>query len=61
MVPAELKKKLKITRDDIATLLSSIGKTGQKKEEKFKAVKSLNRKNSQGYGIEQTLESYREF
>lgn len=57
----ELQNKPQITRADIIDLLTSIGAPGEKQDEKVEAVKSLNRKNRQGYGIEQTLESYSEF
>ena len=57
----DLKKKPKIGRGDIAELLESIGKPGEKREEKIAAIKELGRNNNQGYGIHETLESYNEF
>lgn len=57
----ELKSKTKLTRSDIAELLSSIGKPGEKREEKLEAIKQLNRANLQKYGLETTLDSYLEY
>lgn len=57
----ELKKKRRLTREDIANLLISIGEPGEKQDEKMQAVQELNRNNRQGHGIHETLESYQEF
>lgn len=57
----ELKAKSTISREDIGQLLSSIGEPGKKQDEKIKVVRSLERSNRQGHGIEVTLESYSEF
>jgi len=57
----ELKAKDKLTRVDIAQLLESIGKPGEKQDEKLKAIKELNISNSQGHGLETTLDGYGEF
>lgn len=61
MDTATLKNKRQITRDDITKLLKSIGKPGDKQEEKIAAVKSLERKSRQGYDVSETLHSYKEF
>lgn len=50
-----------LTRTDIEKLLKSIGKPGEKREEKIKAVEELALKNNQGHGVELTLETYSEF
>lgn len=55
----ELKTKKKLTRDDIERLLESIGKAGEKHQEKIDAVKELNKSNGQGVRLEQTIEGYR--
>lgn len=55
---SDLKDNPILTREHITQLLESIGKPGEKREEKFQAVVELERKNGQGYGIEHTLESY---
>ncbi len=57
----DLKNEQNLTRTHISELLASIGKPGEKREEKIQAVIELEKKNSQGYGIETTLESYEEF
>lgn len=57
----DLKEKDQITRSDIAELLSSIGKPGENREEKYQAVASLGRSNFQGFGAEATLEEYQEY
>ena len=49
------------TRDDLAKLLASIGKPGEKREEKLKAVQELKLSNKQGHALELTLESYKEY
>jgi hypothetical protein len=56
-----LKKQRKITRDDISALLASLGKPGDNREAKLEAMRSLNRHNKQGHGIEMTAESYQAF
>jgi hypothetical protein len=61
MNTANLKTQGKITREDIAALLASIGKPGKKRDEKLKAVQELERKNMQGHGLEVTLDSYGEW
>lgn len=57
----DMKNKPNLTRVDIAELLKSIGKPGEKRDEKIAALKSLGRKNRQGHGIELTVESYQEY
>lgn len=57
----DLKKKPKISREDISELLKSIGKPGEKQDEKISAVQELNLMNRQRYGVHQTLETYREW
>lgn len=57
----ELKVKQHVTRDDIAELLTSIGKPGEKQQEKTDAVKELNKANFQGVQLENTLDSYQTF
>lgn len=57
----DLKTKDKITRTDIAELLKSISKPGEKREEKIKAVKELDKSNFQGIKLEDSLNSYSEF
>jgi hypothetical protein len=57
----ELKKNPSITREDIVNLLLSIGKPGKNQDEKLQAVQELERTNSQGFGIHETLESYPEY
>lgn len=57
----DLKNKPQISRADIAALLLSIGEPGEKQDEKIEAVKSLNRRNSQGFDISETLHAYGEF
>lgn len=58
---ANLKKKRSITRIDIASLLSSMGKPGEKRDEKLAALEELGRNNRQGHSISLTAESYTEF
>lgn len=50
-----------MTREQIAKLLRDIGPPGENQDKKLKAVKDLKLKNPQGYGIEQTLTSYKEY
>lgn len=57
----ELKSKRKINRDDIEQLLSSIAPAGEKHQEKVDAVKQLNKANSQGIRLEETISSFRNF
>ncbi len=57
----DLKSKDRITRQDIADLLKSIGKPGEKRDDKLKAVQELELKNNQGHSVESTLDSYAEF
>lgn len=57
----DLKSKPNLTRVDISKLLASIGKPGKKRDEKLAAVKELGLSNTQGIGLEVTLESYKEF
>lgn len=49
------------TRDDIAKLLASIAPPGKKRVTKVKAVELLQRSNTQGYNLAETLSSYQEF
>lgn len=57
----ELKAKKLITIEDIENLLKSIGEPGEKHQEKLDAVKSLGKKNMQGFYLEETLSTYRNF
>ncbi len=57
----DLKNEQNLTRTHIADLLASIGKPSEKREEKLQAVIELEKKNSQGYGIELSLESYEQY
>lgn len=57
----DLKAKSTISRADISELLKSIGKPGEKRDEKLEAVKSLSKSNRQGFGVEETLDSYEEY
>lgn len=57
----DLKLKPQITRTDIAELLSSIGKPGDKRDEKYKAIQELERQNNQQIKLEDSLASYEEF
>lgn len=57
----DLKIKSQITRQDIADLLESIAKPGEKREEKHKAVQELNRQNFQNIKLEDSLASYKEW
>lgn len=50
-----------LTRSDIVALLTSIAPPTEKRDEKIAAVKALNLSNSQGHGVELTLESYEQF
>lgn len=54
-------KNTTLTREHISQLLESIGKPGENREEKYQAVKDLEKKNGQGYGIELSLESYENY
>lgn len=59
-----LKSKSKITRDDIAQLLKSLGKPGENQDEKIAAVEKLGLKNPStlgGHGVHLTLETFGEF
>lgn len=57
----DLKSKPNLTRVDIAALLSSIGKPGEKRDEKLAALEELNLKNRQGFSVALTADSYGEF
>lgn len=57
----DLKTKQNLTRQDIADLLTSIAPPGEKQEEKIAAVAELNKENSQGIRLEDSLVSYVEF
>lgn len=57
----DLKTKDKISREDIAKLLSSIGKPSKNRDEKIAAVKELELSNFQGTSLHETLDSYGEF
>lgn len=57
----KLKAKPNLTRQDIADLLRSIGKPGEKREEKIEAVKQLSRANFQQVDLAASLASYGEF
>lgn len=56
-----LKAKQTLTRQDIAELLASIGKPGEKREEKTAAVKQLSRANFQQIDLAASLNSYEQF
>lgn len=56
-----MKPNKNITRQDIAELLSSIAPPSQKRAEKIEAVKALGLYNTQGHGVELTLETFKEF
>lgn len=53
-----LKVKPNLNRQDIADLLKSIGKPGEKRDEKIAAVKELDKQNSQGIDLSDSLNSY---
>lgn len=55
------KPKSQITREDIAKLLKSIGKPGEKLKEKQEAVAELGLKNFQGVKAEEWLDDYKEY
>lgn len=57
----KLKVKNSVTREDIANLLASIGKPGEKRAEKIAAVAQLGHANSQGIKVEDALNSYEAF
>lgn len=57
----ELKGKKGITRDDIESVLESIGAPGEKRQEKVDAIKQLGLTGGQGVPLESTLDSYRSF
>lgn len=57
----DLRNKDQITREDIKQLLQSIGKPGEKRDEKRKQVILLGKENFQGIGLEEDLQSYPEF
>lgn len=56
-----LKAKPNLTREDIAQLLKSIGKPGEKRTEKTEAVKQLSRANFQQVDLSASLNSYEAF
>lgn len=57
----DLKLKPKITRTDIAQLLKSIAIPGEKRDEKYKAVQELEKRNTQQVKLEDSLASYEEW
>lgn len=57
----ENKPKDKISRADIAELLSSIGAPGKKQKEKQEAVAKLGLTNTQGVSVEETLKGYKAY
>lgn len=57
----ELKEKPKITRDDIAKLLSEIGAPGELRDVKLQTIAELGKTNFQGIGLETTIEEYQEY
>lgn len=57
----KLKTKPNLTRQDITDLLKSIGKPGEKREEKIAAVKQLSRANFQQVDLSASLNSYEAF
>lgn len=52
------KPKSNISREEIAALLASIGPPGEKRQEKYEAVKALKQANFQGFKLEDSLASY---
>jgi len=58
---SDLKRRSVITRADIALLLESIGKPGEKRVEKLDALKELNRSNRQGHDLSLIAESFAGF
>lgn len=61
MTVDDLQKQSKITRQDISDLLTSIGKPGEKQNEKLQVLQDLGKKNRQGYDLSVTAETYQEF
>lgn len=57
----DLKLKQNLTRQDIADLLASLGAPGENQDAKIAAVKELNKENSQGIPLQNSLTSYSEF
>lgn len=57
----DLKQKQNLTRQDIADLLVSIGAPGEKRDEKYKAVQELEKKNTQDINLEDSLASYEQW
>lgn len=57
----DLTQKDIITRSDLADLLASLGAPGENREAKLEAVKALDRRNFQGFGLEETIEEYQEY
>lgn len=57
----KLKAKPNLTRTDISDLLASIGKPGEKREEKMATVKQLSRANFQQVDLAASLNSYETF
>jgi len=51
----------KLTRTDIAKILSDIAPPTEKRDEKIQAIKDLNLSNPQGHDIYLTLETYEQF
>lgn len=56
-----LKRKRDLNRADIAALLKSIGKPGEKRDEKKAALEELGKVNRQGHDLAMTVESYMEY
>lgn len=56
-----LKAKKKLTRNDIAELLKSLGEPGENREIKLEAVKQLTVSNFQGVRLESIVEDYQEY
>lgn len=50
-----------VTRQDLADLLTSIGRPGENREEKLAAVGAFNKQNRQGHDILTTVESFSEW
>lgn len=60
-IKEQLKTKKNINRSDIAELLKSVGKPGQKHKEKVEAIRELNIRNFQGVNLADALDDYEEF
>lgn len=55
------KNKPDLSREDVADILKSIGKPGEKQDEKIATITQLGKANFQGHNIALALTSYPEF